>query len=137
MVTNKGQFISIENGLTSFSLDSTQFTQYTKRVKSLLESLSSKNVLSEVLPEFLTIDQKFMEFTGLTIDDLGTLAIQEGFIEFIKNSPKLAVNKTQLENWKSALGKFQPPLVGLSSINIDYICAMLDLFREYGKKMST
>jgi len=133
MITNKGQFVSVENGITTFATNSATYEQYSKRVKTFLDSLI--NNPETVLPEFQKIDDKFMEFAGISIGDVGILAVQEGFIEFIRNTPKLELSKAQLENWKSVLEKFQPPLVGVSTINVDCIANLLDIFRESAKKL--
>jgi len=133
MITNKGQFVSVENGITTFATNSSTYDQYSKRVKTFLDSLV--NNPETVLPEFQKIDDKFMEFAGISLDDVGILAVQEGFIEFIRNTPKLEISKAQLENWKSVLEKFQPPLVGVSNLNVDCIANLLDIFREDAKKL--
>jgi len=134
MISNLGQFISVENGISTFPPNTQQFTSYIQRVTSLLEGLSKDP--HSITPEFANVDEKFLEFTGTSIDEVGTLAVQEGFVEFLKRTPSMDISRDTFNGWISLLQEFSPRMVGADSVNVEFLTTIFELYQQFGKTLA-
>jgi len=130
MVTNKGQFISIENGIATFATNSPPYESYMKKVTSLLEDLAKDP--NSIKPAFANINEKFLEFTGVNLEDIAVLEIQAGFVSFLKKMAAKKLPKETFSNWISLLQEFSPKMVGSDSVNVEFLNNILGLYQHYG-----
>eukprot|EP01125_Pyxidicula_operculata_P005963 TRINITY_DN2082_c0_g1_i3.p1 TRINITY_DN2082_c0_g1~~TRINITY_DN2082_c0_g1_i3.p1 ORF type:complete len:378 (-),score=83.08 TRINITY_DN2082_c0_g1_i3:11-1144(-) len=133
MITNQGQIISVENTVTTFELNDKAFETYKETVESLLSDLVEKQGVEN--EKFKFIITKLYEFTGYPFGKIGTLTLQGGFLDVLRRSVNIDLEK-EINDWKLLLNKFSPPLVGLNNLKTDFIISIWTIFQKYGKILS-
>eukprot|EP01125_Pyxidicula_operculata_P018676 TRINITY_DN6654_c0_g1_i1.p1 TRINITY_DN6654_c0_g1~~TRINITY_DN6654_c0_g1_i1.p1 ORF type:complete len:410 (-),score=38.00 TRINITY_DN6654_c0_g1_i1:9-1238(-) len=134
MITNQGQFISIENSITPFdpSTQSKKFQDYQAQVKKLFSKLLSSP--RGYIPEFENIQQKFLEFTDYSWQQEGTVLLQLAMVDFLIGCTTINIDEQLLSQWRDILIGFNPPLVGIENVNVNYVLEMWKTFVEFGLK---
>eukprot|EP01124_Arcella_intermedia_P010069 TRINITY_DN16621_c0_g1_i1.p1 TRINITY_DN16621_c0_g1~~TRINITY_DN16621_c0_g1_i1.p1 ORF type:complete len:375 (+),score=60.50 TRINITY_DN16621_c0_g1_i1:16-1140(+) len=127
MITPSGQFICIENGFNLIK-DTGRFETYKNLIADIVTRLSDN--CNKELPEFQHVNQRIFGYTDYSFQTTGVLHLQKSFLEVLKEiTSELDPFISQMNQWKSLMSQFNPPILALDTIDIPFISQILTLIK--------
>eukprot|EP00045_Choanoeca_perplexa_P007536 m.69247 g.69247 ORF g.69247 m.69247 type:complete len:414 (-) comp14111_c0_seq1:3162-4403(-) len=132
-----GQVIAIDSAIASINKATypEQYQAYLDRVGQLCDGLVASceggDCTKTVTAPFENVRSKLLEFTGFGLSDEGLCYLQDKFLEAARSMhANKSINRMELRTWRQLLSQFDPPLVGMDWISVDFVMDIWNVIEE-------